>query len=128
MASAAFVSSTVLSETILDLARVDALSLCCILASLACARHAAASAQRRTVTLWLASGALMGLAILAKQTATAPAVMLFVVAALSVATRGVRSRSSAARRRRSRSRLCYWSPSTAPGRPFILWSYRVGTC
>jgi hypothetical protein len=78
-----FVCSTGLSETILDLARVDALSLCCILASLAFARHAAEHANRRTIVLWFASGLLMGLAILSKQTATAPALALLVVAVLS---------------------------------------------
>jgi 4-amino-4-deoxy-L-arabinose transferase-like glycosyltransferase len=83
VAAAVFVCSTALAETSLDLARVDALSLCFILASLDLARAADVHPGRRAGWLSLASGVLLAMAILSKQTAAAVAVVLTVHAALT---------------------------------------------
>jgi hypothetical protein len=76
VAAGVFVCSTVLSETSLDVARVDALSLCLSLAGLDVIRAADAYRSRRAAWLTLAGGVLLGLAILSKQTAVAVAVVM----------------------------------------------------
>jgi len=83
VAAGLFVCSTALAETSLDLARVDALSLCLILASLDVARAADLQSARRAAWLSLAGGVLIGLAILTKQTAAVVAVVLAAHVALS---------------------------------------------
>jgi 4-amino-4-deoxy-L-arabinose transferase-like glycosyltransferase len=70
-AASIFLCSTAWSETILDLARVDALSVLFMVASVAAARAGARNA------VWiLISGVLAGLAVLTKQTAIAVAIVL----------------------------------------------------
>ncbi|MDQ6669338.1 MAG: glycosyltransferase family 39 protein [Chloroflexota bacterium] len=83
IAAGLFVCTTTLSATSLDLARVDALCLCLMLAGLDTARAADVSDPRRASWLSLASGVCVGLAILTKQTAVALAVILLVHAALT---------------------------------------------
>ena len=83
VAASLFVCSTALSANTLDLARVDPLSLCLMLAGLDTARAADARDPRGATWLSLASGVFVGLAILTKQTAIALAVMLLAHAALS---------------------------------------------
>jgi hypothetical protein len=79
VAAGLFISTTALASNSLDLARVDPLCLLLLLAAIATAR----SAQRRpghAVWLNLASGALIGLATLTKQTAVIMAIPLLLVA------------------------------------------------
>jgi 4-amino-4-deoxy-L-arabinose transferase-like glycosyltransferase len=74
-----FVGSTHLAITILDLGRVDALGLFCVLGALYLMRSADFS--RREAWLSAGSGALAALAILTKQTEAGPALALLVYAA-----------------------------------------------
>lgn len=83
VAAAVFVSATSLAETSLDHARVDALSVCLMLASLDTARAADLGPSRRAAWLSLASGVLAGLAVLSKQTSVAVVVALTIHAALT---------------------------------------------
>ncbi|HEX8967309.1 MAG TPA: glycosyltransferase family 39 protein [Chloroflexota bacterium] len=83
VAAGLFVCSTSLAETILDLARVDALGVFLILAGLDLARAADVRPPRQAVWLTLSSGVVVGLAILTKQTALAVAGALTVQAVLS---------------------------------------------
>jgi 4-amino-4-deoxy-L-arabinose transferase-like glycosyltransferase len=68
-AAGVFVCSTALAENSFDHARVDALSIFFILASLDVARAADLAESRRAGWLSLASGVLVGAAVLSKQTA-----------------------------------------------------------
>jgi 4-amino-4-deoxy-L-arabinose transferase-like glycosyltransferase len=85
VAAGLFVCSTVLSETSLDVARVDALSLGLILAGLDVMRAADTHSARPRRAFWLTlgSGALIGLAMLTKQTAVAVAVVMTANVALT---------------------------------------------
>ena len=83
VAAGLFVCSTALAETSLDLARVDALGLFFILASLDCARAADIRAPRFAAGFEFASGVLVALAILTKQTALSVAVVLALHALLT---------------------------------------------
>jgi 4-amino-4-deoxy-L-arabinose transferase-like glycosyltransferase len=83
VAAGLFVCSTALAETSLDLARVDALCLCLLLAGLDLARAADLARPPRAAWLSLAAGILVGLTILTKQTAVALAVVLTTHVALS---------------------------------------------
>jgi 4-amino-4-deoxy-L-arabinose transferase-like glycosyltransferase len=77
VAGGVFVCSTALAENSFDHARVDALSIFFILASLALARRSDTSPTgRQAVWLSLASGVLAGAAVLSKQTAVVMAVAL----------------------------------------------------
>ncbi|MBV9601742.1 MAG: glycosyltransferase family 39 protein [Chloroflexi bacterium] len=80
IAAGLFISTSALSAFSFDLARVDPLCVCLLLAAIATARTAQDNAAR-AIWLWLASGALTGLAVLTKQTAIAMAVPLLLVAA-----------------------------------------------
>ena len=83
VAASLFLCSTTLSETILDIARVDPLSLFFLLAGLDAARAADLRASRASVWLSLLSGGLLGLAVLTKQTAIALVVVMTLHAALT---------------------------------------------
>jgi hypothetical protein len=83
VAGGVFVCSTALAETSFDHARVDATSVFFILASLDLARGADLSRERRVAGLSLASGVLVGAAVLSKQTAFVIALTLLLNVALS---------------------------------------------
>jgi 4-amino-4-deoxy-L-arabinose transferase-like glycosyltransferase len=81
LAAGLFVSATALSSLSLDLARVDPLCVCFLLAAIAIARAASRNVSRG-IWLQLGSGALTGLAILTKQTAVAMVVPLALIPVL----------------------------------------------
>ena len=83
VAASLFLCSTTLSETILDIARVDPLSLFFLLAGLDAARAADLRTSRASLWLSLVSGCLLGLAVLTKQTAVALLVVMTLHAALT---------------------------------------------